>query len=101
MNKSKQIELIYSDKENNIFTKLYLKEIKDVMKYLLSKEISKLQKNYDSLEILYHHYDYINDLGNLQKSIDNNVKPLLVLKMFITIYNKKHTHTNSYYILIE
>lgn len=101
MNNSKQIELIYSEKENNISEKLYLNEIKDVMKYLLSKEISKLQKNYDSLEILYHHYDYINDLGILQKSIDNNVNPLLVLKMFITIYNKTHTHTNSYYILIE
>ncbi|HBE7780762.1 TPA: hypothetical protein KMV53_002695 [Staphylococcus aureus] len=98
--KNIRIKLI-EDEINSVISTFKVSEIREMLKYLLSNEIKKMQNDYDSLEVLYYKCDYINELGKLQSNIEDNIDPVIVLKRFITTYNNEYEHTGTYYEMIE
>lgn len=86
------LEQIY-DEYNKAEIELSENEVYNYLEFLITNEVSKVQNEYTSRELLENKYEYLQKLATRYNQLKNGTLPLIVLDDFINDFNQEHKNS--------
>ncbi|WP_145426314.1 hypothetical protein [Staphylococcus haemolyticus] len=96
-----KVKLKFSDEKNSRIVAISKNEIQDELENLIIQELSNINKEYTSIEILEHKHYYLNQLIDRFKELEQNDEPIIVLEKFIHDYNDEYLFVGKTIELFE
>lgn len=96
-----KVKLKFSDEKNSRIIAISKNEIQDELENLIIQELSNINKEYTSIEILEHKHYYLNQLIDRFKELELNDEPIIVLEKFIHDYNDEYLFVGKAIELFE
>lgn len=96
-----KVKLKFSDEKNSRIVAISKNEIQDELENLIIQELSNINKEYTSIEILEHKHYYLNQLIDRFKELELNDEPIIVLEKFIHDYNDEYLFVGKAIELFE
>lgn len=90
-----KVELKFLDKENISIVSISKDKLHDELEKLIIQEVSNINKEYTSVEILEHKHIYLNQLIDRFKELEQDKAPIIVLEKFIDDYNEEYLFTDK------
>ncbi|OFS53858.1 hypothetical protein HMPREF2664_04095 [Staphylococcus sp. HMSC064E03] len=90
-----KVELKFLDKESISIVSISKDKLHDELEKLIIQEVSNINKEYTSVEILEHKHIYLNQLIDRFKELEQDKAPIIVLQKFIDDYNEEYLFTDK------
>ncbi|MDK7236341.1 MULTISPECIES: hypothetical protein [Staphylococcus] len=90
-----KVELKFLDKESISIVSISKDKLHDELEKLIIQEVSNINKEYTSVEILEHKHIYLNQLIDRFKELEQDKAPIIVLEKFIDDYNEEYLFTDK------
>lgn len=90
-----KVELKFLNKESISIVSISKDKLHDELEKLIIQEVSNINKEYTSVEILEHKHIYLNQLIDRFKELEQDKAPIIVLEKFIDDYNEEYLFTDK------
>ena len=81
------------DEQNKVQFNVTENEVYDSLKFFITCEVSEIQEQYTSTELLENKYQYLQKLATRYEQLKNGTLPLIVLDDFIKDFNQEHKNS--------